>query len=284
MVVGCPKCKAKLRVADEKVGPEGSRFKCPKCASVLMVRRPEAKPRDLDRGKVLFAHPDPGVAARVRPLLSESGLQVLEAADGVEAMVKSMKELPLFVVLDVGLPKIHGLEISRRLRSRPETRAAKILLTGTLSDEKKGMESAHRYGADGYISEHRLEDGLMTAINALAGEAPEEEPAPAPQPEEPGEPPETPEPETETPEKGDEEVHRAKRLVRTILSDIALYSGSRVDEAIRSGGFRSVFANELSEGLRHYENRISAEVRGREDFFNKAVDEFIEKRREDLGL
>jgi len=275
MVVGCPKCRTRLRVADDRVGPVGSRFKCPKCSAVLMVRRPEAKARELDRGKLLFAHPDPGVAGRVRAILSGSGLQLLEAPDGVEAMVKAMKDLPLFVVLDVGLPKIHGLEISRRLRARPETRNAKILLTGTLSDERKGMETAHRYGADGYISEHRLSEGLVRAISALAGVEQEDEPAPAPAP---------PEPAAEARPKGDDEVQRARRLVRTILSDIALYNGARVDEAIRSGSFRSVFAGELSEGLRHYEHRISAEVRGRGDFFNETVEEFIEKRRETLGL
>ncbi|KKK88694.1 hypothetical protein LCGC14_2740560, partial [marine sediment metagenome] len=44
MVVGCPKCKVQLKVADEKIKPEGLKIKCPKCSTVLMVRKPAAAP------------------------------------------------------------------------------------------------------------------------------------------------------------------------------------------------------------------------------------------------
>lgn len=52
MVVACPKCKSRLKIADEKVSSQGSRFKCPKCATVLLVKKPiEKELRKLDTKK-----------------------------------------------------------------------------------------------------------------------------------------------------------------------------------------------------------------------------------------
>ncbi|NIT04273.1 thioredoxin, partial [Candidatus Saccharibacteria bacterium] len=39
----CPKCKAKLKIPDEKIKPEGSKFKCPKCQTTLLVKKPVKK-------------------------------------------------------------------------------------------------------------------------------------------------------------------------------------------------------------------------------------------------
>jgi len=43
VIVICPKCRVKLKIADEKVSPGGTRFKCPKCATILMVKKPVTK-------------------------------------------------------------------------------------------------------------------------------------------------------------------------------------------------------------------------------------------------
>ncbi len=40
MVVGCPKCKVRLNIPDEKIAPQGTKFKCPKCGVLLLVRKP----------------------------------------------------------------------------------------------------------------------------------------------------------------------------------------------------------------------------------------------------
>lgn len=42
MIVGCPKCKVKLKVPDESVKPEGSRFKCAQCSTLFIVRPPKS--------------------------------------------------------------------------------------------------------------------------------------------------------------------------------------------------------------------------------------------------
>ena len=45
MVVVCPKCKTRLKVDEGKIKAEGSRFRCPKCRTVLLVKKPAALPK-----------------------------------------------------------------------------------------------------------------------------------------------------------------------------------------------------------------------------------------------
>jgi predicted Zn finger-like uncharacterized protein len=270
MVVGCPKCKAKLRVPEEKIRPEGSRFRCPKCSAVLLVKRPAPREAFVDREKIMVAHENPEVFRRVRQRLLGGRYEVLEARDGVEAMIKAMKERPFLVILDTALPKIQGFEISRRLKARPETSDMTVLLVSSEHDPRRQRKGpASSYGAVGYVEERDMEVELPGLVRSLTGERKE-----APQRREEI-------PLREQPEEG---VQKARRLARTVLSDIDLYSGEKVAEAIRNNNFEQVFANELREGLRHYENRIPPEVRGRGDFFNQAVEEFIDKKRKALDL
>lgn len=272
MVVGCPKCKAKLKVSEDKIKPEGSKFRCPKCSEVLMVRRPAPKEVPVDREKIMVAHENPEVARRVREALPGGQYQVIETSDGVDAMVRVMKEMPFLVLLDMGLPKIQGFEISRRLKARPETKDMKVLLLSSEHDPgRQRKEPAASYGAADYLDEQKIEEELPRLVDFLRGTKTE---APAKEEEKPLPPP----------ERGEEDVQRAKRLARTVLSDIELYSGDKVTEAVRSNTFQSAFANELREGLRHYENRIPPEVRSKGDFFNEAVEEFINKKKKALDL
>lgn len=42
MLAVCSKCKTRLRVSDERIEPDGSKFKCPNCSAVLIVKKPSA--------------------------------------------------------------------------------------------------------------------------------------------------------------------------------------------------------------------------------------------------
>jgi predicted Zn finger-like uncharacterized protein len=42
MIVECTKCKIRLRIPDDRIKPEGSKFKCSKCGAVLVVKKPAA--------------------------------------------------------------------------------------------------------------------------------------------------------------------------------------------------------------------------------------------------
>jgi len=288
LLVACPKCKSRLKIADEKIAPEGSRFKCPKCSAVLLIKKPKAPAppkKPLDRKKVIVAHAEPDIVERAKKVLESAGYSVITSFDGVDMMVKTLRELPGTAVVDVALPKVFGFEVCKRLRGRPETKEMRLILISSIYDKKRyRREPVSLYGADDYIDEHKIEEKLISKIRAEAPPPPQKEEIPkltiTPPP-----PPPQPKPEVKPqPKEADIDVQKARRLIRAILSDLYLYSAQKVEESIRSGKFREAFSVELNEGLKLYNQRVSEETKRKGDFFNEEIDKFIETRKKSLGL
>src|SRR5207245_2648922 len=57
----------------------------------------------------------------VRQLLSRTSYRLLEAMDGEEGVAMAQRELPDLILMDVQLPKLSGLDATRRLRADPRT-------------------------------------------------------------------------------------------------------------------------------------------------------------------
>ncbi|MEW6571525.1 MAG: zinc-ribbon domain-containing protein [Nitrospirota bacterium] len=292
MVVICPKCKTRLKIDEGKLKEEGSRFKCPKCGTVLLVKKPApVLKKTLDDKKILVAHSNPDILNQISSLLSEKGYHTVPASDGIEAMVKTIKELPYLVIIETSLPKIYGFEVCKRLKSRNETRKTKFILVGSLHDRSRYMrEPLSLYHADDYLYEHDIPELLIEKIDSLKEKVEEKtsvvEP-PVRQEMEESLKREEPKAKTEALEREElsklgEKIERAKRLARTIISDIYLYNTAKADRAIRNNSFYSDFAAEIKEGEKLYESRILLEVRVKGDFFRQAINDFIENKRKVL--
>jgi hypothetical protein len=63
----------------------------------------------------------------------------------------------------------------------------------------------------------------------------------------------------------------AKRLARTILSDILLYNQAKVKEGIEKDSLFDVLTEELAEGRKYYETMVDEEIRNDTNLFNEAV-------------
>ena len=70
----------------------------------------------------------------------------------------------------------------------------------------------------------------------------------------------------------------AKRLARTILSDILLYNQQKVKEGIEKDSLFEVLADELAEGQRYYEKMVDQELLQTTNFFNEAVADVLLKQ------
>lgn len=290
MIVLCPKCKMKLRVDDAKLSPEGSRFKCPKCSTILAVRKPAAAPkREISARTVLVAHGTADILEQALSLLSGRGFRVITSTDGIDAMVTALKELPAVLIVDAALPKIYGFEVCKRLRARAETKDMKIILLGSVHDKSRyRRDPVSLYGADDYIEDHEISSVLLERVKRLL------EPGQAPST---GEQPPQSHPEQKAPETGppteeaappfepvpDEGVERARRLSRTIINDIYLYNAAKLDQSVKNESFYTVFAAELKEGQKLYNNRIPQEVRNKGDFFHEAIENFLGARKKVLS-
>ena len=84
--------------------------------------------------------------ALLRAALEPTGSRLVEAADGSEALEVAWRERPDVVLLDVGLPKLSGIDVCRALKTSPAPPHV-ILITGNaLAEELDGC------GADGVIA------------------------------------------------------------------------------------------------------------------------------------
>ena len=74
-----------------------------------------------DAKKVLIAEDDAGVRRVITLTLQQAGLEVIPAQDGLEALDKATRLLPDAVLLDIGMPKMDGLTVCKRLRAGAKT-------------------------------------------------------------------------------------------------------------------------------------------------------------------
>ena len=70
----------------------------------------------------------------------------------------------------------------------------------------------------------------------------------------------------------------AKRLARTIISDIVLYNPQKVKEGIEKDSLFDVLTDELAEGKKYYESMVEAEIRESSNFFNEALVDVLLKQ------
>jgi two-component system, OmpR family, response regulator MprA len=115
------------------------------------------------RPLVLIVEDDARVAAYVERALANAGYQVDHVADGLSALQSARERLPDLVVLDVGLPGLDGLEVTRRLRA---TSGVPILIL-TARDGVAERVSGFDAGADDFLAKPFALEELQARVRAL---------------------------------------------------------------------------------------------------------------------
>jgi two-component system response regulator MprA len=122
---------------------------------------------------ILVVDDDAPIRRMLDRTLSAAGYAVATAADGGEALAAVERSTPDLVVLDVGLPGVDGLSVSRRLRAKGLA-VPVLLLTArdSVPDRVAGLDA----GADDYLVKPFATEELLARIRALLrrGKAPEE--------------------------------------------------------------------------------------------------------------
>ncbi len=112
---------------------------------------------------VLVVDDDPEIVGLLRRGLSYNGYRVETATNGKEALERAVAHEPDLVVLDIMMPGMDGLEVSRRLRAGGRVPILLLTAKGTVEDRVAGLEC----GADDYLVKPFALDELLARVRAL---------------------------------------------------------------------------------------------------------------------
>lgn len=114
---------------------------------------------------VLLVEDEPAQREVLAYNLQAEGFDVQRATNGEEALVLVAESPPDLILLDWMMPHVSGLEVCRRLKMRPETRAIPIIMLSARSEEVdkvRGLET----GADDYVIKPYSVVELMARLRA----------------------------------------------------------------------------------------------------------------------
>lgn len=102
------------------------------------------------KGRILLGEDVRLISFRMRQTLEQAGYAVDEAADGEECLAKARLRQPDLVILDIMMPKLHGIEVLKMLRTDPVTENVGVIMC-TARDFKTDVREATLNGVHDYL-------------------------------------------------------------------------------------------------------------------------------------
>jgi two-component system cell cycle response regulator DivK len=106
----------------------------------------------------------------VRQLLTVTTYRLLEATDGEQGVAMAFDHRPDLVLMDIQLPRLSGLDATRRIRQDPRTAHVPIIVVTSFAlsgDDQKALEA----GASAYLAKPYSPRQLLELIRKLAPES-----------------------------------------------------------------------------------------------------------------
>ena len=107
----------------------------------------------------------------LKDILEGSGYETLQAADGLEAIDLAFVNRPDLILMDIQLPDISGLEVTRRLRGDDRSRRIPIVAVTAFAmgcHEREALDS----GCDAYISKPISVLGFLNTVESFLSRFP----------------------------------------------------------------------------------------------------------------
>ena len=112
---------------------------------------------------ILVVEDEPSIAQIAADYLQHGGFGVITASNGVDALAQARAQRPDLIVLDLGLPRLDGLEVARTLRREGDVPI--IMLTARIDegDRLAGLE----LGADDYVTKPFSPRELVARVRSV---------------------------------------------------------------------------------------------------------------------
>jgi two-component system phosphate regulon response regulator PhoB len=118
------------------------------------------------QAKILIVEDEEALAALLEYNLSREGFDVHVSMDGEDAVLSIEEDTPDLILLDWMLPSLSGIEICRRIHSRPDLRDIPVIMLtarGEEADRIRGLDT----GADDYLTKPFSVPELIARVRAL---------------------------------------------------------------------------------------------------------------------
>lgn len=127
----------------------------------------ELRPRtDRDRPLVLIVEDQADLRHLYAQQLTMSGFDVIEAANGEDAIARTSSQFPDVVLMDLSLPILDGWEATRRLKN--DSRTAHIPVVALTAHDGSGeLQRATRAGCDWFVPKPCPPDALITEVRRI---------------------------------------------------------------------------------------------------------------------
>jgi two-component system alkaline phosphatase synthesis response regulator PhoP len=115
---------------------------------------------------ILIVDDEPGIVTVVRDYLDRAGFRVLTAGDGLTALRLARADRPSLLVLDLMLPGLDGLDVTRALRRDPATQGLPIIMLTARVEETDRLVGLE-LGADDYLTKPFSPRELVARVRAV---------------------------------------------------------------------------------------------------------------------
>jgi chemosensory pili system protein ChpA (sensor histidine kinase/response regulator) len=136
----------------------------------LVPRTDKAAARAVDAPDILVVDDSLSVRTSLTGFLNSEGYATRTARDGVEALEEIDKRKPAALLVDLEMPRLNGLELTARLRARPDVQALPIIMITSRAAEKHRTQ-AQLAGVDVYITKPYREADLLARLGGLLTKA-----------------------------------------------------------------------------------------------------------------
>lgn len=258
--------------------------------------------------KVMIAATGMATNEIINETLANAGIEACPIGTDSDLLQQITEKDPAIVILDIDKLSETGMEIIPQIKEISDIKV--LILTSIYNVSRYKREPESLFGADGYIERQEIKSDLINRLNNIvsgltisasqnileltsplssdselanitgnlaqisAGAKKKDSPIT----------PETSEAATEeSTEEDNEEILAAQRLARIIISDIALYNQQKIEDGIKNATFFKLLREEVEEGRKLYNSRVSKEIQKKGNFYKNAIMDFIKRKKTQLS-
>ncbi len=116
--------------------------------------------------KCLIADDSKVIRMLLSKIMSNLGMEVMEAADGEEAVEMFKTQQPDLMIMDINLPVMDGMDVVLVVKDTPDVKQPKIILCSLIKDINR-IKKALEEGVDDYIMKPFDEEIITSKLSIL---------------------------------------------------------------------------------------------------------------------